>query len=212
MKRLIAAIALSALAFGSACAAAIPGLYNTGAGASGTVDRNYGLLVMAGDEYSNQAWISEDSQIRSEWLDNTATSKWITPYYNASASLDPVVAGAYLYSLDFTLSAEQVGGASFLARVAADNEVDVYLNGEYLGQANNFAAWTDVSASTGFVAGVNSLRFVVSNYAQADGNPTGLRFEFLDSTAGVVPEPETYAMMLGGLALLGAVARRKQRA
>jgi hypothetical protein len=26
-----------------------------------------------------------------------------------------------------------------------------------------------------------------------------------------VPEPETYAMMLGGLALLGAIARRKKR-
>ena len=212
MKRFVAAIALSALALGSACAAAIPGLYNTGAGASGTVDQHYGLMVTAGDEWSHQAWISDDSQVRGEWLDNSSTSKWITPYNSASASLDPFNTGSYLYSLDFNLTADQADVASFSARVAGDNEVGVYLNGVLLANATSFSSWTDFSATSGFVTGVNSLHFVVINYAQNDGNPSGLRVEFLDSNAGVVPEPETYAMMLGGLALLGAVVRRKSRA
>lgn len=212
MKRFVAAIALSALAFGSACAAAIPGLYNTGAGASGTVDQNYGLMVMAGDEWSNQAWISDDSQVRGEWLANTSVSKWITPYSNASASLDPFNTGTYIYSLDFNLAAGQADAASFSARVAADNEVGVYLNGVFLANSSSFSSWTAFGATSGFVTGLNSLRFVVTNFAQSDGNPSGLRVEFIDSNAAVVPEPETYAMMLGGLALLGTVARRKSRA
>lgn len=45
------------------------------------------------------------------------------------------------------------------------------------------------------VTGVFNLRVV------ADGN----------TPVAQVPEPETYAMMLGGLALLGALARRRQR-
>ncbi len=55
MKKIVSALALSALAFGSACAAAIPGLVNTGAGASGTIDQNYSLTVIAGDTYSDGA-------------------------------------------------------------------------------------------------------------------------------------------------------------
>jgi hypothetical protein len=212
MKRFISAIALSALALGSACAAAIPGLYNTGAGAPGSVDQNYSLMVLAGDTSSDRAYISQDSQVRGEWLTNDATSKWITPTNFASASLDPTTAGEYIYSLAFNLTTEQAAGASFQARYAGDNEVSVYLNGRLISGASSFGSWTDFGANSGFLAGGNGLQFIVTNFAQASGNPTGLRVEFLNSfVPGAVPEPETYAMMLGGLALLGVVARRRQR-
>jgi PEP-CTERM motif len=36
--------------------------------------------------------------------------------------------------------------------------------------------------------------------------------DFTYSTAAAVPEPETYALMLAGLGLMGVVARRKQKA
>jgi hypothetical protein len=35
--------------------------------------------------------------------------------------------------------------------------------------------------------------------------------EFLSSNVSAVPEPDTYAMLLGGLALVGAVARRRKQ-
>lgn len=38
----------------------------------------------------------------------------------------------------------------------------------------------------------------------------GLVTQFTHANVNAVPEPETYAMMLGGLALLGAVARRRK--
>ncbi len=50
----------------------------------------------------------------------------------------------------------------------------------------------------------------------ADCNPTGhVGYAYLDgfgSVAPPVPEPETYGMLLGGLALLGMMARRNKRA
>jgi hypothetical protein len=51
--------------------------------------------------------------------------------------------------------------------------------------------------------GNTSLNGIVNSYAQTYIGDYG-------STAPV-PEPETYAMMLGGLALLGVVARRRKQ-
>ena len=51
----------------------------------------------------------------------------------------------------------------------------------------------------------------MTNWAQNSGNPTGLRVEFdASSVAAAVPEPETYAMLLAGLGMLGLVARRRK--
>ncbi len=43
-----------------------------------------------------------------------------------------------------------------------------------------------------------------------DLTPTGIRVEFLGSSVTAVPEPESYAMMLAGLGLMGAIARRRK--
>lgn len=55
--------------------------------------------------------------------------------------------------------------------------------------------------STLSVAGVNGA-FVAANNAAEIGSP---------GTIAAVPEPETYAMLLAGLGLLGAIARKRQR-
>ena len=42
--------------------------------------------------------------------------------------------------------------------------------------------------------------------------PAGLRVEFSTSTIAAVPEPETYAMLIAGLGLVGFAARRRKQA
>jgi hypothetical protein len=209
MKRIIIAAALAITAITSAQAASITGLANTGTGTSGAVDSNYSL---AGS--STGPVITYDSQWPiSPWLANTDTSKWITPTSTQSQSFDAWNDATYTYTLSFDLTGANASTAWFTGRVAADNAVTVKLNDNVIGGAAGFTDWTSFSAglNSGFVAGTNTLEFVVTNWALSSGNPTGLRVEFTGSdVAAAVPEPETYAMLLGGLALMGFVARRRK--
>jgi len=208
MKHSIIAAAIAVACISSAHAASITGLYNTGLGTSGLQDMNYTLSSASVTETSPT--ITDSNYPVGTWLANDAVSKWITPTASQAQSLDPASNGTYTYTLTFDLTGYLAASAMFNARVAADNGVEVKLNNNSITNAVGFSNWATFSASSGFVAGVNTLEFVVTNYAQQSGNPTGLRVEFTDSNVNAVPEAETYAMMLGGLALLGVVARRRQ--
>ncbi len=212
MKKVLAALSLSLLALSSAHADTIAGLYNTGAGTSLSTDSNYQLKVISGSTIlpGDHPYISGSGSIRGEWLPNSSTSKWITPLQAGTASLDPDAIGIYSYTLHFNLTDAQLVGARFNGRMAADNLVSAYLNGHLLGSSVGFNAWSNFAATGGFVSGMNTVQFLVINEAGA-GNPRGLRAEFLSSITAV-PEPETYAMLLGGLALVGCAARRRKPA
>ncbi|MYM22270.1 PEP-CTERM sorting domain-containing protein [Duganella sp. FT135W] len=209
MKRsLIAAAALALTAITSAHAATITGLKNTGLGVSGANDTNYSLSSAV----SSTPVITYDAQWPiGPWMSNDTTSKWITPTASQGESFDPWSNGTYTYSLSFDLTGFNAASAAFSGRLAADNSVVVKLNNNVIGSASGFTNWTSFGASSGFVAGVNTLDFVVTNWAQNGGNPTGLRVEFGSSSIAAVPEPETYAMLLGGLAMVGAFARRRKQ-
>lgn len=209
MKHTMIAAAL-ALASLSAHADTIGGLYNTGLGQSGSADTHYSLS----SEVSSTAYISTEAAWPvndGTWLHNSDTSKWITPLLNQGQSLDPSVDGTYTYTLSFDLTGYNASTASFTGRFAADNAVSIKLNGAEIASAVGFGSWSNFSASNGFVAGANTLEFVVTNYHLGSGNPTGLRVEFASSNVSAVPEPATYGMLLGGLALVGAVARRRKQ-
>lgn len=215
MKRILLAGVVALAAISSANAASITGLKNTGLGASGSGDSNYQLSAASSDTAINSTVpvITYDNQWPvSPWLANSGASKWITPTANQAQSLDAWSAGTYSYTLSFNLAGYDASTAAFTGRFAADNVVTVKLNDTVIGTANGFADWTSFSANSGFVAGNNTLNFTVTNWAQNGGNPTGLRVEFASSSVmAAVPEPETYAMLLGGLAVLGVVARRRKQ-
>ena len=208
MKRTLIVAAMLATAITTAHAATITGLKNTGLGASGAIDSNYSLSSAV----STTPVITYDSQWPiGPWIANDSTSKWITPTSSQGESFDPWTNGTYTYTLTFDLSGYNAATAMFSGRLAADNSVQVKLNNNVIGSATGFTGWTSFGASSGFVSGVNTLDFVVSNWAQNGGNPTGLRVEFGTSSIAAVPEPATYAMLLGGLVMVGAVVRRRKQ-
>ncbi len=218
MKRTIIAAALAIAAISSAHAVTIGGLKNTGIGASGTLDSNYKLTAASSDTTitATNPTITFDNQWPiSPWITNASSndSKWITPTGTQSQSFDAASAGTYTYTLSFDLTGYNASSAAFTGRLAADNSVVVLLNNHTITSASGFTDWTSFSANSNFVAGVNKLDFVVTNWAQNGGNPSGLRVEFASSSvAAAVPEPETYAMLLSGMALMGFVARRRKTA
>ena len=207
MKKCIYAAVLAISSMVSAHADTITGLVNTGTSASGTADTNY---VLNGN---TTGYVTQDNVWPiGPWLANSATSKWITPSQNQAQSFDATANGTYIWTLSFDLSGYNPATASFSGRFAADNSATVSLNGTQIGTSAGFGSFSSFAASSGFVSGLNTLSFVVTNLKQNGGNPTGLRAEFLASSVTAVPEPETYAMLLAGLALMGAVARRRKQA
>lgn len=88
--------------------------------------------------------------------------------------------------------------------------VAVKLDGLLLGTFSPTTTWSNQSVSAlNIAAGSHTLEFAGTNpLNKADTSA------FLDNvrmTVTPVPEPETYAMLLAGLGLMGGIARRKQK-
>jgi hypothetical protein len=79
--------------------------------------------------------------------------------------------------------------------------------GSILGNGNGWADWT---LSTISLAGLPSTDQILF-HASWTGASDGAESFFLIPTAAPIPEPETYAMLLAGLGLLGFMARRRSR-
>ncbi len=220
IKGILVVAALTASA-SVAYANPITDLYNTGVDTAGAVlpngqlgDPHYTMvanvplnavvmpLVVASSAYG---W-----PVGSPWLGDNAYSRWIGP---VAPSLNGPVAN-YDYQTTFNLNGLDPSTAVIRGRWSTDNDgIRILLNGVDTGNAVNvgeFTTWTPFSISTGFIAGTNTLDFIVNN-ACCGYNPTGLRVE-MTGMAAPIPEPETYALMLAGLGLLGIAARRKKSA
>ena len=197
----------------SANAADIAGLCNTGQTADcsttatpGGVDQNWTLTSAV----SNTAY--DPASVNGNWLANNSTSLWLTPSANGNQSYDPSSNGFYSYGLNFDLTGFDPSTASFAGRFAADNMVNsIMLNGVALAATGGtYGSWTDFSAASGFVSGLNTLTFNVENTAQRSGNPTGLRVEFTQSSVAAVPEPAVWVLMIVGFGFIGGTLRRRQ--
>ncbi|HEX4179548.1 MAG TPA: PEPxxWA-CTERM sorting domain-containing protein [Caulobacteraceae bacterium] len=215
-----AAAVTAGLLAASANATTLTGLYNTGVDNGGTVlggdvaDTHWAFSSVTGTATGTTAYASLNNSAfpAGYWVLDNSTSRWITPTQNAGDSFDPSADGLYDYTLTFNVA--NVGKASFAGQYAVDNQVtSILLNGVALntngggtdGSFTGFAAPT----GSGFVSGANTLTFVVDNFAQNGGNPSGLNVEFT-SSAGGVPEPATWAMMLVGFGGLGAAIRSRR--
>ena len=109
------------------------------------------------------------------WVSGGPSSKWIAPRAatNSGNSL-----GNYDYRTTFSLTGMDPDTVALSGSVAADDHVTIYLNGTQMAAMNfeAYAGWSAFAISSGFVAGTNTLDFVVNN-AGSSSNPTGLNVQ-----------------------------------
>lgn len=205
----VAAVVLGLVAMANADAVrTVPtGVYNTGVSnsgtplASGAIDPHYTLV--SSPSGGGPAFVVIDGQFPfvpyfpgdPVWLPNSSTSEWIGPVANGLTAVGGPP-GQYIFETTFDLSASAVANAELMGQLAADNSVQVFLNGVNTGMgASGFDHFTPFQVTSGFVQGVNRLDFVVTNgdCGPFCVNPTGLRVEYRMTE---VPEPATFTYFL----------------
>ncbi|MGV3772376.1 MAG: immunoglobulin domain-containing protein [Verrucomicrobiales bacterium] len=154
--------------------------------ADGETDPHYQLIANA--DNSGSAPIVQNSLatpiVAGPWLANTETSKWIGPQFDTVAS----AVGDYVYQATFDLTGYDYTTANITGGWATDNTGrDILINGQSTGQRNaaGFASLTPFSVTTGFVPGVNTLTFIVTNEVAV--GYTGLRVDNLLAGARALP-------------------------
>lgn len=190
-------------------AAPIPGLFPTGVDnsgkllAAGAVDPHYKLVasVDPANPGPNAEVVLPGFPIP-PWLANGPSSGWIAPKANQSGGNEP---GDYVYEIRFDLSGLDPSTAVLAGVWSSDNGgVDIRLNGVSTGVSfeGDFSRFSDpFTLKSGFIAGVNTLQFVINNGAGGI-NPTGFRAE-IAGTADPAPlnSPPNLKQELADLAL-----------
>jgi hypothetical protein len=213
------ALALT-LAFGFAAhveAAVIP-LFTTGVDGSGNA-----LAAGAVDPHSSLV-ASDDANFPipnahvvgnppASWVKNTTFSQWIAPNPLQGGDSPPTgdSAGTYIYEIKFDL-----GLAPSQESIVGDWAVNtiglILLNGQYVGGTTNLSGpgsltSFSIPSSANFVAGVNTLDFVVVN---ANQGATGLYVgDIRGSFTPGIPEPSSF--VLAGLGVCGLLVHRLRR-
>ena len=220
MKTQILALAVGAALVlgGTAAQADVIALHNTGVLANGAAQANnnaelfYSLVsAPVGATLALRTANSANGFPIGPWIGTNTTSSWIGP--NSNSVLDGPT-GAYDYRTTFDLTGLLASSALISGRWATDDQdySDILINGVSTNQTSSgFKNWSNFNIGTGFVAGVNTLDFIVIN----GGGPTGLRVEMTGSanaSTGAVPEPSTWALLIGGFGLTGVALRRRRTA
>ncbi len=188
---IVSLLAAGAIVSASAQAAPVPGLFNTGVDnsgvtlAAGAVDPHYTLIVSPDPAYPGPNAVVAFPIANGFWLANNATSQWIAPAmpqgYPSGGTPHPD--GIYTYRLSFDLTGFDLATVNVTGGCAMDNTGTISLNGVSIGtNVGSYNPLTSFSINQGFVAGVNHLDFLVTNYAAGGSNPTGVRVQGLSGT------------------------------
>lgn len=136
------------------------------------------------------------------YIDLDSTKRNGAGFFNNT--IDQAIVGTGLVQLSFWYAASAADSGN-------TNEIKFSLGdfkGSVLNQAVNSTEWQQFTSQPILLKsnGNNTLSFSAAGKADGIGGYIG------NVVVAAVPEPETYAMMLAGLGLVGAVARRRKQA
>jgi hypothetical protein len=171
---------------------AIPTLFSSGVGAKGAVlapgalDPHYVLTASAYSTPPPPAILATITANHPAWLANDASSVWIGPVSQGTTSVPP---GRYSFRTTFDLTGFNPATALVNLQVAVDNELtNVTFNGAVTSlRYSNFNAFSSgFPLTNGFVAGTNTLDFIMSNITGSP-SPGGLRVKASGTATRFVP-------------------------
>jgi hypothetical protein len=198
MKRFLVA-SIFTLASASVFAAS-PSLSN-GSFESNSVGGGYAYgNVAAGWSFTGGSGVSSNG---TAWRGTTSSGSHFAFLQNtASISQSFVSTSAFNYTFFFD--------TALRAFYNAGQRVVVQLNGNQIGAFTPTTSWSSVSVSALNVgAGTHTLSFLGTNPTHA--SDTSAFIDNVSISVSPVPEPETYALMLAGLGLMGSLARRRKQ-
>lgn len=215
-KILMAGVVAATMAFGAAQAqaATITGLWNTGVDAtgfrldndSGDIDTHWTVVSStSGAGYAGQNAVTYKHPA---YAANDDDSKWVSLTGSGSPGSNTTI-----YRLTFDLTGLNAATAKLTGLFGGDNQATIYLNGQNTGQSTTvFSSLSTFTITSGFVAGVNTFDVELKDF----GAPAAFRIDDFAGTAdavvveGGVPEPATWALMIGGFGFAGATLRRRK--
>lgn len=211
------------LAFTCAASANTIIVYGTGESAGltalsvGQSDPNYDVVAAPSGSGATLG-MATTTAANPNWVQNTSSGDWISPGASGTTNWAP---GMYEYQTSFSLAGLDPSTAELTGSWASDNNGCIYLNnvntGDCTAAVGGFKTFDSFTITSGFVAGVNYLDFVIMNTGTTD-SPTGMFLE-ISGTASTVttnaitaaPEPPVFPA-LAGISLVGlAFALRRGR-
>ncbi|MEI8082726.1 MAG: LamG-like jellyroll fold domain-containing protein, partial [Actinomycetes bacterium] len=166
-------------------------LFNTGVDATGhlaanwATDLHYKLVSLPGGTNVVRVATAANGFPIGPWIAGTGPSSWIGP---ASDNVLDGPGGQYVYRTTFDLTGIDPASVSISGMWAADNVGDeILINGKSQGYATwtspGFSSFEPFTVTGGFLDGINTLDFVLSN----GGGPTGLRVEMAGTVSTIEP-------------------------
>ena len=177
------------------------GVFNTGVNdnnallSPGSIDPHYSIIASAdanapgtNANILDSAYVNATAEtvdhVTNAWMNNGPNSEWIGPMTSELGSSAP---GIYIYRTTFDLSGFDSSSARLSGAWSTDDYgLNIYVNGNPTGISRGPASglpqqWETFELTNGFVTGLNTIDFVVSNSVWASYNPTGLRVELSGS-------------------------------
>ncbi|NYE62143.1 hypothetical protein FHW58_003358 [Duganella sp. 1224] len=134
-----------------------------------------------------------------------------TTFDSTGQSIKHSAIGYFYDTITFTLATDSLSSFGALQTFAAPSKAITGFGGELVGHGSFTGPTTsadDSQQSLSWKGGLGVGTYTIHIW----GTTTALNTSYVATVSALpVPEPETYGLMLGGLALVGAIARRKAK-